>query len=219
MSLAHNKRNVVTLYTEASSIEGHQIRIILAEKEIQYEQHLVDPSQLPEDFLDLNPCGLLPTLVDRGLVLYKSRIIAEYLDERFPHPPLMPVYPVARAEARKVIYRIEEDWYALIRKIQTDKTHEKDVNKESKKARVRLLESILQILPIFSGKPYFLSTEFSLLDCCVVPILWRLPQLGITLPKQATPVYDYMARIFERLSFKNSLTDKEKETLADVVAA
>ncbi len=162
---------------------------------------------MPQDVTDNNPYGDLPTLIDRELVLYESKVMMEYLDERFPHPPLLPVYPVARAESRLYIYRIERDWCVLVDDILNG------TQKAAEKARKQLRESLISIAPIFAEKPFFMSDEFTLIDCCLAPILWRLPALGIEIPstKQTLPLLQYMLRLFERDSFKESLTEQEIE--------
>lgn len=200
------KRTVMSLFSDMQDIYSHQVRIVLAEKGVNVEIHPVQSDNLPEDLVDLNPYGSVPTLLDRELVLYESRIIMEYLDERFPHPPLLPVYPVARAETRKMMHRIDHDWYELIRNIQN--------NVEVEASRKRLLESLIGLEPIFGDKPFFLSDEFSLLDCVIAPLLWRLPILGIELPDNVPAIRNYMRRVFERESFKASLTEVEKELRA-----
>ena len=111
MAVAANKRSIMTLFSDTIDIYSHQVRIVLAEKGVGVEISYTDPTKLPEDLMELNPYGTVPTLVDRELVLYKSHIIMEYLDERFPHPPLMPVYPVSRGQSRLMMHRIEQDWY------------------------------------------------------------------------------------------------------------
>ena len=151
----------------------------------------------------LNPYGTVPTLLDRDLVLFESRIIMEYLDERFPHPPLLPVYPVARAESRKMMFRIEQDWYQLMAGILT--------NDNVDETRADLKASLMSLDPIFADKLYFLSDEFSLLDCVMTPLLWRLPALGIEIDAEAKGLHAYMQRLFARDAFKNSLTDIEKQ--------
>ena len=158
------------------------------------------------DLLALNPYGTVPTLIDRDLVLYESRIIMEYLDERFPHPPLLPVYPVARAETRKMMHRIEKDWYSLMHKI--------EAGDELESARAQLLESLTSLEPVFADKAYFLSDEFSLLDCALAPLLWRLPKLGVEIPDGNMAIMAYMQRLFKRESFQQSLTDVERQLRA-----
>jgi len=199
------KRTVMTLYSDAEEIYSHQVRIVLAEKGVNVEIHHVLPDQKPEDLLDINPYGSVPTLVDRELVLYEARIIMEYLDERFPHPPLLPVYPVARAECRKMMYRIENDWYSLMRDIESGDA------KKAQQARQHLRDSLRTIAPVFADKQYFLSDEFSLLDCCIAPLFWRLPKLGVEIEKEIEPIHKYCQRVFSRDSFQASLTDIERE--------
>lgn len=202
------KRTVMTLYSNNQDAYSHQVRIVLAEKGVNFEMTEVSPNKMPEEFLEANPYGSIPTLVDRDLILYQANLIMEYLDERFPHPPLLPVYPVARAEQRKMMHRIEEDWYSLMRIIQNGD------EKEAAAARKELSESLTAAAPVFAHKPFFLSDEFSLMDCCIAPLLWRLPQLGIELPKAAKAIHDYAKRVFERKSFQASLTDVERELRA-----
>jgi RNA polymerase-associated protein len=195
----------MNLYTSATSIECHRTRIVLNEKDIVHEVIQVDPKKMPEDLLDLNPYGSLPTLVDRELVLYDSRVIMEYLEERFPHPPLMPVGPVQRAQTRLALYQVEHDWYPLVDIIETKG------EKAATKAKKDLTESITSIAEIFSAMPYFLSEDFTLVDASVAPILWRLRHYGIELPKQAQAINSYADRLFEREGFVLSLTEAERE--------
>lgn len=205
MAVAANKRSIMTLFSDTIDIYSHQVRIVLAEKGVGVEISYTDPSNLSEDLLELNPYGTVPTLVDRELVLYKSHIIMEYLDERFPHPPLMPVYPVSRGQSRLMMHRIEQDWYSLAAQIFRG---EGDVET----ARNDLREALLSLAPVFAEMPYFMSEEFSLVDCYLAPLLWRLPALGIELNGGgAKDIHAYMNRIFSRSSFKASLTDQERE--------
>ncbi|MCC2617767.1 stringent starvation protein A [Aestuariibacter halophilus] len=205
MAVATNKRSIMTLFSDTLDIYSHQVRIVLAEKGVGVEISFTDPSNLPEDLLELNPYGTVPTLVDRELVLYKSHIIMEYLDERFPHPPLMPVYPVSRGQSRLMMHRIEQDWYSIAERILRG---EGNVDAQ----RNELREALLSLAPLFAETPYFMSEEFSLVDCYLAPLLWRLPALGITLSGAGSKeVLAYMNRIFSRSSFKASLTDQERE--------
>ncbi|GAB2696377.1 stringent starvation protein SspA [Aliiglaciecola sp. 3_MG-2023] len=205
MAVAANKRSIMTLFSDTSDIYSHQVRIVLAEKGVGVEISYTDPTNLPEDLLDLNPYGTVPTLVDRELVLYKSHIIMEYLDERFPHPPLMPVYPVSRGQSRLMMHRIEQDWYSVADKIVAGKG-------DLDAARNELREALLSLAPLFAETPFFMSEEFSLVDCYLAPLLWRLPALGIELTGAGSKeVLAYMNRIFARSSFKASLTDQERE--------
>jgi RNA polymerase-associated protein len=205
MAVAVNKRSIMTLFSDTIDIYSHQARIVLAEKGVAVEIIYVDPSNLPQELLELNQYGTLPTLVDRDLVLYKSHIIMEYLDERFPHPPLMPVYPVSRAESRLLMHRIEQDWY-----IKAGYIFRGDGDVAALKNELK--ENLLSLAPIFANTDYFMSEEFSLVDCYLAPLLWRLPALDITLTGAGSKeVLAYMKRIFERPSFIASLTDQERE--------
>ena len=179
--------------------------MVLAEKGITVEIIDVDNSTKPEDLIDLNPYNTVPTLVDRELVLYDPRAIMEYLDERFPHPPLMPVDPVSRARTRLALYRIEQDWYGLVPAL------ESKGEKTVAKARKQLRDSLTSSAEVFAAKPYFLSDEFSLVDASVLPILWRTKYYGVELPRQARPVLDYAERMFARESFQDSLSEVERE--------
>lgn len=195
----------MNLYTTASSIECHRTRIVLNEKDIVHEVIQVDPKKIPEDLIDLNPYGSLPTLVDRDLVLYNSRVIMEYLEERFPHPPLMPVGPVQRAQMRLALFQVEHDWYPLVDIIETKG------EKAVAKAKKDLTESLASVAEIFNAMPYFLSEDFTLVDASVAPILWRLRHYGIEMPNEAKVINTYADRLFERDGFKLSLTESERE--------
>ncbi|MBE7214025.1 stringent starvation protein A [Shewanella benthica] len=204
MAVAANKRSIMTLYSGADDLYSHQVRIVLAEKGVTVDVLEADPSEMPEDLIELNPYNTVPTLVDRELVLYNSRIIMEYLDERFPHPPLMPVYPVSRGQTRLMMHRIENDWYSLVERIRS--------GDRADAARKELQESLTAIAPIFTEMPYFMAEEFGLADCYLGPLLWRLPVLGIELDNRAAKeVKAYMTRLFDRESFKASLTETERE--------
>src|SRR3990167_2693609 len=206
MAVITNKRSVMTLYSGALDIPSHRVRIVLAEKGVSYEVVSTELRGKPEDLLELNPYGNVPTLVDRELALYDPNIITEYLDERFPHPPLMPVYPVARAKARLIIHRFDREWGPLVRKLETAKTADtRPVAKE-------LTSLVVQLLPLFNSSPYFMGEEFTLVDCCIAPVLWRLPLWGITLsPAETKTLNKYTNRVFQRDSFQASLTEAEQE--------
>lgn len=200
------KRSSMTFYSDATDHYSHRVRIVLAEKGVAVDIINVDPNNKPEDLASLNPYNTLPTLVDRDLALYEANVMMEYLDERFPHPPLLPVYPVTRAQSRLWMYRIEKDWGGLIQTILTTE------GKKAEAARKELTESLITTSPIFTELPYFMSEDYSLVDCCLGPILWRLPVLGIELPeKQCKPLLQYMERLFEREAFQASLTEAERE--------
>jgi RNA polymerase-associated protein len=200
------KHSSMIFYSDGNDHYSQRVRLVLAEKGVAVEIIDVDPAHKPEDLTDLNPYNSLPTLIDRELVLYQSQVIMEYLDERFPHPPLLPVYPVARAQSRLFVHRIQRDWCTAVDTIMAGKSKDTVIDR----ARKELRESLVTIAPIFDGKPFFMSEEFTLVDCCVGPILWRLPVLGIELPpKQGKPILDYMDRMFERDSFQASLSEAE----------
>lgn len=199
------KKSIITLYSAPLDIYSHIVRIILAEKGVSAEVESIDPINPSTDLLEMNPYSTYPTLVDRDLILYETPIISEYLDERFPHPPLLPVYPIARAKSRLMIHRIDNDWLKLVPKIQYGTQEEKT------KARKTLLDHLVTLAPVFAEMPYFLSEEFSMIDCCLAPLLWRLPHLNINLPTQAKAVTEYAKRIFERISFQTSLSELERE--------
>lgn len=206
MALVANRRSVMTLFSQPACPHSHRTRIVLAEKGITADLIDVEGPDLPEDLLDLNPYHSVPTLIDRDLVLYDARVIMEYLDERFPHPPLMPVDPVSRAQFRLALYRIEKDWYSLASDID-NATDTKSANQ----ARKQLRESVMSSADIFAARTFFISDDFSLVDCTVAPILWRLDRYKIDLPAQAKPILKYQDRVFSRPSFQASLSETETE--------
>src|SRR6185295_14421346 len=190
----------------ASDAGSHRTRLVLAEKGINIDIVSVEPGKFPEDLLDLNPYHSVPTLVDRDLVLYDSRVIIEYLDERFPHPPLMPVDPVTRAQFRLALYRIERDWYGLVQQIEQEPD-----KKLSIRHKKNLRDTILQSTDLFKIKPFFLSDEFSLVDATIAPVLWRLQYFQIELPPPAAAITRYGDLIFSRPAFRESHSDAEQE--------
>jgi len=204
MAVATSKRSVMTLFSGTMDPFSHRARIVLNEKNVTFEIKHVELGNLPEDLIDLNPYNTAPTLVDRDLVLFDSQIIMEYLDERFPHPPLMPVDPVSRARSRMMLHRIDKDWYSLLPDLEGDDETKKEA------ARKEFRESLLSVSPVFDAKPYFMSDEFSLVDCSIAPLLWRMDHYGVELPAQAKSIKAYAERLFERESFADSLTAEEK---------
>jgi len=206
MASIANRRSAMTLYSSATSPYSHRTRIVLAEKNISHDVHEVEEGDTPEDLLDLNPYNTVPTLVDRDLVLYDSRIIMEYLDERFPHPPLMPVDPVSRANSKLFMYRIDRDMYSILDQLEADPE-----GKGVAKLRKELRDSLTVIAPIFEQKPYFMSEDFTLVDCYMAPLLWRLPKYKVELPAQARSVNTYAERLFSRESFQTSLSEIERD--------
>ncbi len=201
------KRSSMTFFSDPADHYCHRVRIVLAEKGVAVDIQDVNLDALPRELADINPYNTVPTLVDRDLVLYEPNVMMEYLDERFPHPPLLPVYPVTRAQSRLMMHRIQKDWCALADIILNPASKDAAVTK----ARKELREGLIGISPIFSEKPFFMSEEFTLVDCCVAPLLWRLPVMGIELPRQAKDILAYAERLFERESFRESLSEAEKE--------
>lgn len=199
------KKSGMMLYSSSNQLDSHRVRFVLAEKGVVAEIQEVDLFNESLDLQELNPYQILPTFVDRTLVLYHAPIILEYLDERFPHPPLLPVYPIARAQARLLTYRMERDLYQLVDELATA------TPKQADSVRQLLLERLLGLSPLFAKALYLLGEEFSLVDCTMLPLLWRLPKFGIELPKSAKDIQKYMERHFARPSFQASLTDTERE--------
>ena len=190
------------LFSSPTCCWSHRVRVALAEKGIGVEVINVDEREPPEDLLDLNPIGSVPTLIDRDLVLYDSRVIMEYLDERFPHPPLLPPDPVNRARFRLALARVENDWYSLLSQLEADNNNAA--------AKQQLTEGLMASVDAFKARPFFLSDEYSMIDCTLAPLLWRLPSFGISLPVQAKPIYVYANRVFKRPSFRASLSLLER---------
>ncbi len=203
--MAHNPRlrNVLTLYTLADDIQCHRVRLVLAAKGVPYEREVVDLTKPPAELGELNPYAGVPTLIDRDLVLYQTTVICEYIDERFPHPPLMPIDPQSRARVRLVQTRVERDWLPMVDAIQGG-------GRSGETARRQLRESLLASVPLFKMAKFVLNNEITLADCLVAPLIWRLPALGIDLPRSAAPVIDYGERLFASQGFTRSLTAEER---------
>jgi RNA polymerase-associated protein len=195
----------MTLFSNAVCPQSHRVRLVLAEKGIGVDVVEVGDGTFTEDLVELNPYGSVPTLVDRDLVLYNTQIIMEYLDDRYPHPPLMPVDPVERARTKLYVYRMERDWYSLL-----DSFAAGDEAK-AVQARKIIRDGLTVIAPIFEQKPFFMSDELTLADYTLLPLLWRLPVYGIELPAAAKPVLDYAERLFVRTAFKRSLSVGERD--------
>ncbi|QGG80960.1 stringent starvation protein A [Litorivicinus lipolyticus] len=201
------KRSSMTFFSDPTDIMSHRVRMVLHEKGVTVEIVDCDPENVPDEVRELNPYGKLPTLVDRDLSLFEANVMMEYLDERFPHPPLLPVYPVARANSRQMITRIDREWTALARVILKEKT-----GKRVDTARKALRDSVIATNAIFEEKPYFMSDDFSLVDCAVAPILWRSNLLGLDLPAKSTvAIREYGERVFGRECFQLSMSEVEAE--------
>ncbi|MCK5668135.1 MAG: glutathione S-transferase N-terminal domain-containing protein [Gammaproteobacteria bacterium] len=205
MASIANRRSVMVLYSDTISPASHCVRLVLGEKDINVEINYVEDGERPEALIEINPYNSVLTLIDRDLVLYDEQIIMEYLDERFPHPPLLPVDPVIRAGNRQLRFRVLKDLYSLIDDIESS-----DSSKVSN-AQKTMKDNLTAIVPAFVHKPYFMSDEYTLVDCCMAPLLWRLPEYGVKLPASARPLEQYADRLFERDAFQSSLSEAERE--------
>jgi len=192
------------LYSGTSCPFSHRCRIVLHEKGMDFEIRDVDMHDKPSEIAVMNPYGRVPVLVERDLVLYESNIINEYIDERFPHPQLMPADPVMRARARLFLFNFEQDLFSHVADI------EQGSPKAAEKARTLIRDNLTTIAPIFAKQKYMLGEDYSMLDVAIAPLLWRLDHYGIKLPKQASPLLKYAERIFSRPAFIAALTPVEK---------
>lgn len=193
----------MSLYSGTTCPFSHRCRIVLYEKQMDFQEIDIDLFGKPEDIARINPYGRVPVLVDRDLILYESNIINEYLDERFPHPQLMPPDPAMRARARQLLFTMEHELFSQVEAL--------DKNlKTSEKARIQVRDRLTELAPIFTKHTHILGDEFSLLDVAIAPLLWRLPHYGIKLDKAAAPLLKYAERIFSRQGFIDALTPSEK---------
>lgn len=195
---------MMTLYSTITCPYSHRCRIVLHEKDMDFQVIDVDPNNKPEDLAIMSPYGKAPVLVERDLVLYESNIINEYIDDRFPHPQLMPADPVMRARARLLLYRFEQELFCYI------DAFDKEDQKTKEKARTSIAENLTVISPIFEKQKFMLGDEFSMLDVAIAPLLWRLEHFEIKLPKQAAPLLKYSERLFSRPLFIDALSASEK---------
>ncbi len=203
MNTLATRRSIMTLYSGTDCVLSHACRIVLQEKDIECEVVYTDPSDTCQELAEFNPYYETPTLVDRDLILYDPYIINEYLDERLPHPPLMPVDPVSRAKQRLMIMRLNRDWFDSIKALQEDK--------KNKEAHTVIRDGLIAISPLFTEQEYAMGDEYSLVDVILAPLLWRLPVLNITLPKQALVVEEYGEKLFAREAFQASMSDAERD--------
>jgi RNA polymerase-associated protein len=195
---------MMTLYSGTTCPFSQRCRIVLYEKGMDFQIVDVDLYNKPEDLAVMNPYNRVPVLVERDLILYESNIINEYIDDRFPHPQLMPADPVMRARARLFLFRFEQELFCHI------DTIEKGQQKAADKARGLIRDSLTQIAPVFVKQKYMLGDEFSMLDVAIAPLLWRLDYYGVQLPKQAASLLKYAERIFSRPAYIEALTPSEK---------
>lgn len=195
---------MMTLYSGTTDPYSHRCRFVLFEKGMDFQVIDVDLANKPEDLAVINPHNTVPVLVERDLVLEQANIINEYIDERFPHPQLMPADPVMRARARLFLHNFEEQLFDHIKDIESDN------QKAADKARSAIRDNLTQIVPLFSKQEYILGDDFSMLDVAIAPLLWRLGHYGIELPKQAAPLLKYAERIFSRPAYIEAMTPSEK---------
>jgi RNA polymerase-associated protein len=195
---------MMTLYSGTTDPYSHRCRIVLFEKGMDFQVIDVDVFNKPEDLAVMNPYNKVPVLVERDLILYEANIINEYIDERFPHPQLMPADPVMRARARLFLSRFEQELFCHIEGL------ESGVAKTAEKARVAVRENLTQISPVFAKQKFMLGDEFSMLDVAIAPLLWRLDHYGIQLDKDAAPLMKYAERLFSRPAYSEAMTPSEK---------
>ena len=197
------------LYTSSTCPFSHRCRFVLKEKGADFNPIEVDPANKPAELISLNPYGDVPVLIERDLTLYQSTIINEYLDERFPHPQLMPADPIMRARARLFIYTFERELFTFVRYLE-----KRDADERRKAiARNQIREQLVQLSPILTKNKYLMGDDFTMLDITLAPLLWRLGLYGIELPRSAAPLLKYAESVFSRNSFIDSMTPSEKVML------
>ena len=204
LTLPITRRSIMTLYADALDPIGHAVRIVLSEKDVNVDICFVTEQTKPEDLNDLNPYGSLLTLIDRDLVIYEPQVMMEYLDERYPHPPLMPVDPVSRANNRQIRQRVMRDLFSNLGGLQG----RNEVAADGARRVVR--DHLSAVAPAFTQQPFFLSPEMSLVDCCLAPLLWRLEYYNVKLPVQCKAMMQYADRMFARPAFQASLSPEER---------
>ncbi|MFN4236581.1 MAG: glutathione S-transferase N-terminal domain-containing protein [Vogesella sp.] len=196
---------MMTLYSGTTCPFSQRCRIVLFEKGMDFEIIDVDIHNKPEDLAVMNPYNEVPVLVERDLILHESNIINEYIDERFPHPQLMPADPVMRARARLFLFRFEQELFVHVKTLENGAS-----GKEASKAREAIRDGLVTIAPIFAKQKFMLGDDFSMIDVAIAPLMWRLEHYGIDLGKNAAPILKYAERLFQRQSFIDSLTPAEK---------
>ena len=210
MSIDVAKKSAMSLHTDVNSICSHSLRIMLRDKDVECDMRYVNSDERREELFELNPYGETPVLIDREMVLYEFYPVVEYLDERFPHPPLLPADPIGRGKARLTIARMQRDWMQEVDKAIAADEPISDELKQSIK------DGLTALSPLFAHQPYFTGEEYTLVDVMIAPLLWRLKSLGITLPDKAKPILDYADRLFAREQFEMSLSQQEMELGEDL---
>lgn len=201
------KRGGLALYSSSKLVRSHYIRLVSYTKDLEIEYVELEADSIPQEFLDeVNSTGRLPTLTDRDLVLFDERVISEYMDERFPHPALMPIEANNRAKIRLFFWELEKAWYSCVDTL--EQTRQTPVKRRRTQRELR--DAILSFVPFFKGREYLIGNELSLLDCFVLPVLWRLGALEIELPKSASPLLRYMDFHFNKDYFRKSLSKYEE---------
>jgi|TARA_B100001778_G_scaffold303945_1_gene281571 RNA polymerase-associated protein len=203
MTLLANRRSAILLFSLPNCLDSHRTRIVIKEKEISAEVHEVDTNKIPDEIKVISPYDQYPSLVDRELILQNSRVIIEYLDERFPHPPLLPVDPISRAKFRLALNEIEQHWYVKYNELYIGEVLDMKFVDEIK-------NYLLEIAPMIKNS-FFMSDDFGLVDCSLAPLLWRLKSLDFDLASNNKIISEYSERIFDREAFQESLTETEKE--------
>ena len=203
MTLLANRRSAILLFSLPNCLDSHRTRIVIKEKEISAEVHEVDTNKIPDEIKVISPYDQYPSLVDRELILQNSRVIIEYLDERFPHPPLLPVDPISRAKFRLALNEIEQHWYVKYNELYIGEVLDMKFVDEIK-------NYLLEIAPMIKNS-FFMSDDFGLVDCSLAPLLWRLKSLDFDLASNNKIISDYSERIFDREAFQESITETEKE--------
>jgi len=210
MSIDVAKKSAMSLHTDVNSISSHSLRILLRDKDVECDMRYVNSDERREALFDLNPYGETPVLIDREMVLYEFYPVVEYLDERFPHPPLLPADPIGRGKARLVISRMNRDWM-----IDVDKAIAADAS-ISAELKQNIIDGLTALSPLFNHQLYFTGDDYTLVDVMIAPLLWRLKSLGIQLPEKAKPILDYADRLFAREQFELSLSQQEMELNEDL---
>ncbi len=210
MSIDVAKKSAMSLHTDVNSISSHSLRILLRDKDVECDMRYVNSAERQEALYELNPYGETPVLIDREMVLYEFYPVVEYIDERFPHPPLLPADPIGRGKARLTIARMQRDWI-----IDVDKAIGADepISDELKQS---ISDGLTALSPLFNHQPFFTGEDYTLVDVMIAPLLWRLKSLGVTLPEKAKPVLDYADRLFMREQFQTSLSQQEMELNEDL---
>lgn len=197
---------MMVLYSGNTCPFSQRCRFVLFEKGMDFEIRDIDLYHKPEDINVMNPYGEVPILVERDLVLYESNIINEYIDERFPHPQLMPPDPVERARARLTLFNLEREVFVHVKTLEDRNSTEE----QREAARQKIRDSLVGLAPVVAKRKYLNGDEFSMLDIALAPLLWRLSYYGIELPPAAMPVQKYAERVFSRPAFIEALTPSER---------